>query len=1374
MPAPGWWLGRACAGWCGRSSHACADRWGCGAGTRTSGCATGLSWTTTWSASSLTPEVAQRLLVFIHDLASDTLASFGALQGTSTLAALERQFPGGLYGFEHVTLSRSTIDNALDLARMLPPGAHVSFVTLGRGGLVADLLCMGEADHSAGRTRLPADEQPVFDELLTVLAQKRLVPERYLRAACPAQGTQMLGESLDAFLSGLLSLIGLAATGNPVAETGCAAFKRLVLEMVRHRAEAEALPGLAPLMPDSPLTRLLGEAPARGGLQMAVLAGALRGGGLMQRAGLWLAGRVLAGGALHHDLLVDTPAMLAGLAARADAKVRFEFGAEVTHFRYFSRRAHQRALCDWLCEAAPLREMAFETRASVLAQLECSDSDAAPGADTSLHASRGQTRSRARPAVTHRRPSRGDPISTRRRALTVSVRADDLRFLADPLMIGHYEQDPIAGPQAIVDRELLDHALSQRHSLGLYPGPIGTASAILPSPGEQRPASASVRGAVIIGLGRFDQPLTRDALTEAVGAGAMRLLLQVRDTRGPAARGLHLNTLLIGTNSSSSLSVGSSVEALVRGVLEANARFHETTGLDLRIERLQIVELYLDTAISAVYALNEPGRYQTLSDLATSLDTALTCKAQLEQGDGARPRLRDSSAAGGNYWPRLLITDASLPEDGNEASPASSGTLSATRRAAVATRLRFLHVGQRARAEAVVQQRQPGLVEQLVRQQIDHPRWNPDFGRALFQLMVPHEFKDTVRHFERLVLVVDTHTANLPWELMLADDPAARVSATDTAPQALALRIPLVRQFATLEFRSHVRQSAGRTALVVGNPSLARFLAFFPGPPDAPHGEPADLPGAADEALRVADTLEVNHYQVTRLFASPEDSRPAPTALDVFTALYRQPWRMLHLCGHGVFALPHLDGVKRTGVLLSDGVLLTAAEVRAMEQVPELVFLNCCHLGQVSEPVRAPVLAGTRHANRLAASLARELIEIGVRCVVVAGWAVGDGPAQTFGETFYEQILREGRTFGEAVLAARLAAHKVDPHDITWGAFQAYGDPGWRADTTGRASAAGKRPPFVAPDELLDELARWRVEATQRAERHRTTEAERVAQCQAVEEFMAERCPAEWREWPDVQTSLGATWYALGAFDRAATCLRAAIRAEQKKAVVPIRAIEALANALTRQAQQVEPDAADTLLEEALRVLDLLDQLAAGDGRSTGERWALRGSVLKRQAEVLARRSPAAVDKPALEHAIQAAIEAYAKGGDDPYPQLNALALQALVCPATAHAALAERARALGEQARTAFEKNPSDVWSALMIPEAHMVALLLAPAGPATEAHAAYRRARAELTVTPAQLASMLTHLDLLVRLATALKLRGLVKRLDALRTVAAGVETR
>ena len=41
-----------------------------------------------------------------------------------------------------------------------------------------------------------------------------------------------------------------------------------------------------------------------------------------------------------------------------------------------------------------------------------------------------------------------------------------------PIMVGHYEQDPIAGPEALIDRELLDGDLSERHALGLYAGAV--------------------------------------------------------------------------------------------------------------------------------------------------------------------------------------------------------------------------------------------------------------------------------------------------------------------------------------------------------------------------------------------------------------------------------------------------------------------------------------------------------------------------------------------------------------------------------------------------------------------------------------------------------------------------------------------------------------------------------------------------------------------------------------------------------------------------------------------------------------------------------------------------------------------------------------
>ena len=73
----------------------------------------------------------------------------------------------------------------------------------------------------------------------------------------------------------------------------------------------------------------------------------------------------------------------------------------------------------------------------------------------------------------------------------------DLRFLAQPVLVGHYDQDPIAGPQSLIDRELLDGELSQRHSLGLYAGAKGTATVVLRAPNVQESRRGSLTGAVV-------------------------------------------------------------------------------------------------------------------------------------------------------------------------------------------------------------------------------------------------------------------------------------------------------------------------------------------------------------------------------------------------------------------------------------------------------------------------------------------------------------------------------------------------------------------------------------------------------------------------------------------------------------------------------------------------------------------------------------------------------------------------------------------------------------------------------------------------------------------------------------------------------------
>jgi CHAT domain-containing protein len=577
--------------------------------------------------------------------------------------------------------------------------------------------------------------------------------------------------------------------------------------------------------------------------------------------------------------------------------------------------------------------------------------------------------------------------------------------------------------------------------------------------------------------------------------------------------------------------------------------------------------VYQDTAITAVYALREMPR--RLAALTRNYGVALVCASELDQGEGWRRRLFDSGTP--SYWPRLIVTDADRQdrEAQPECPPAAVGGGEGGRlaqrhpRTAIAQRLRFLYVGQRARAETIVLQRQPGLVEKLVRQQIQSTLWQEDFGRALFQLMVPNDFKDAARQLAGIVLVVDDRTANLPWELMFADDPG---SAGDRLP--LALRTPVVRQLEAAQFRRQVRQGFTRKAFVVGNPSVEGFAGAFPDPAHPEAGDPPALAGAEAEANAVAAVLQGLGYQVVQAIGS--DCRAA----DVLTRLYQQPYRLVHISAHGIFDQPHVDGGRRMGVVLSDGLLITAAEIKAMEIVPELVFLSCCHLGKVDADSAGEASAGrtVREGNLLAASVARELIDIGVRCVVVAGWAVDDQGAMTFGQTFYRRLLLDSQPFGQAIFDARRAVWEAKPEDITWGAFQAYGDPDWRAETRIAGSAAVEGD-YASPDELLDELVSRRASLARGTERQ--TRREIDAAKKSLAGLLKDRCPAGWLRLPAVQSALAALWADLGEFERARAAYLQAIQAEDRCGQVPMRDIEQLANVEARLGEKTSGRSVD-------------------------------------------------------------------------------------------------------------------------------------------------------------------------------------------------------
>jgi hypothetical protein len=110
-----------------------------------------------------------------------------------------------------------------------------------------------------------------------------------------------------------------------------------------------------------------------------------------------------------------------------------------------------------------------------------------------------------------------------------------------------------------------------------------------------------------------------------------------------------------------------------------------------------------------------------------------------------------------------------------------------------------------------------------------------------------------------------------------------------------------------------------------------------------------------------------------------------------------------------------------------------------MRVTPELVFVNCCHLASGDA---AQLLRPNYDRAGFASGVAGALIEIGVRCVIAAGWAVDDDAATIFAEAFYGSLLR-GNRFINAVGEARQQAYIQRPQVNTWAAYQCYGDPDW-------------------------------------------------------------------------------------------------------------------------------------------------------------------------------------------------------------------------------------------------------------------------------------------------------------------------------------------
>ena len=801
---------------------------------------------------------------------------------------------------------------------------------------------------------------------------------------------------------------------------------------------------------------------------------------------------------------------------------------------------------------------------------------------------------------TGRGPAVGTLDTPRGAALRVTVLNGNLSFIRQPLLVGHYRAAALTGTEAVVNR-LVGGAMQAALHAGLYPDAVGTHQIFVNTWRQPDNPWRTPRpqGAVVVGLGD-EGTLTEIRLRDSVRQATIAWAQRVVEDPQQGGAEVEIAATLLGSGGLG-ISPSATARAIAQGVREANDRL-AGSGWPL-VGRLTLVELYLDRASDA---------WRGLQVLATASPDRFELTPTIAGGTGPLRRQPDSGYRGADH-DFITATAGELPDS-----------------------IAFTLDTRRARTEMRAQMTQGKLLRDLVARASTDVNDDPQIGRTLFQLLVPIEVEPFLGGTQRMLVELDERTAPIPWELLeTPDDGRGRAD-----PRPWAIRCQLLRKLRKTHYRMAPRDAAAEDAvLVIGEPAV-----------DAAKYGP--LPGALAEAQAVAAQLTgpgaLAADRVTALLNNDD-------AASVIGALLARRYRIVHVAGHG-------EAGAHGGVVLSGDTFLGPREIETMRTVPELVFVNCCHLAGRNA---AQTLVRRLDRSAFAAGVADRLIEIGVRCVVAAGWAVEDGPAETFATTFYRELLA-GATFVDAVGTAREAAWADDPSGKTWAAYQCYGDPGWTFRASGGDAQTVRRPVgdeyagIASPLGLtlaLEELAvqtRW-------------SGAVPAAQLEKTRHLEG-RFGALWGGMGAVAEAFGLACAEAGDFDAAIAWYERAVQAEDGSA--SLKSIEQLENLRARLAWQtvagLAPSAA-ALKTGRGRIRGAIARLQSlADRQPTVERLSLVGSGFKRLAMLEQRAGDAGAAREALDRAAAAygqaeTLAAATASNELFYPALNRMALELVI-----------------------------------------------------------------------------------------------------------------
>jgi hypothetical protein len=507
-------------------------------------------------------------------------------------------------------------------------------------------------------------------------------------------------------------------------------------------------------------------------------------------------------------------------------------------------------------------------------------------------------------------------------------------------------------------------------------------------------------GAIIVGMGKSEK-LSGFQLEETVKYGVIEYLcsLEKKETNQPT---VGISTLLLGC-AYAGLSVETAIKAIIAGVHKANESI-KNNGPDIWpiVDKVEFVEIFEDRALQALLCL-EQFKINPLM--------GINFEPKLQKLIGGRKRLNFENNS--DWWQRVTIQSAYHYDESNKRTHVFtfSSSMGAARE-----EVRKLYCSR-------------VFIESLMKEISTREQWDGALAKSIFELLIPNDFKMAVRNQQNLLLILDEVTAGYPWEML-----------QDVSVQALPLAtsVGMVRQLSTDEFRPGVNYTMDSRALVIGNPNTEGFL--------------PSLSGAKEEAEMVNNIFKEIGYETVY---SNEESSSA-----IIKKMFSSDYRIMHLAGHGLFNANDPD---TSGMVVGPDVFLTTKEIEQLSCVPELVFINCCHLGNTN----AMSEAASQNRYKLAANLGTQLIKIGVKVVIAAGWAINDAAAKEFTKDFYEGML-SGLNFGDAIKEARKNCFERYPNSNTWGAYQCYGDQFYTLRKVYRKSKSETKRYFVDEQVKLD------------------------------------------------------------------------------------------------------------------------------------------------------------------------------------------------------------------------------------------------------------------------------------------------------------------